>query len=124
MSNVHSLEEVVLSRFEVIEHETINFGDQDYVHMSEDWFPTIRATIRGHQGRLLYAMITPSKDFTVFMALEDQPNITQARLEGRGMRAAIKKAGLPSTGSWTNSLQQVRGSVTVRSPNAPPRIQF
>lgn len=124
MSNVTSLEDVILGRFEVINTLVVNYGDLGVEHMGEDWFPTTLATIRGHQGRLLYAYITPSKDYTVFMGEEDQPNLKIARLEGRGIRAAIKRAGLPSTGSWTNSLQKERGSVTVRSPDAPPRIQF
>jgi len=124
MGSVTSLDDVIMSRFEVINTVVLNYGDFNIPNMGEDWFPTTLATIRGHQGRLLYAYITPGKDYSVFQAEEDQPNIKIARLECRGIRAAIKRAGLPSTGSWTNALQKERGSVTVRSPDAPPRIQF
>lgn len=124
MSNVHSLDDVIMARFEVINTVVLNYGDFNFEHMGEDWFPTTLATIRGHQGRLLYAYITPGKDYTVFTGEEDQPNLKVARLECRGIRSAIKKAGLVSTGSWTNSLQRERGSVTYRSPDAPPRIKF
>ena len=106
MTEVRSLEQEILDRFEVINVITMNYGDFDQPHMTEDWFPTTLATIRGHQGRLLYAYITPGKDYTVFVGEENQTNMDVARLEGRGIRAAIKKAGLLSTMSWTNSLMQ------------------
>lgn len=124
MNNVTSLDDVIMDRFEVINTVVLNYGDFNIEHMGEDWFPTTLATIRGHQGRLLYAYITPGKDYSVFTGEEDQPNLKVARLECRGIRAAIRKAGLVSTGSWTNSLQRERGSVTYRPLDAPPRIKF
>ena len=116
MTEVHSIEEEILGRFKVINTITMNFGDFEQSLMTEDWFPTILATIRGHQGRLLYAYITPGKDYTVFTGEENQLNPKIARLEARGMRTAIKKAGLLSTGSWTNSLFKGEGETPSRPP--------
>lgn len=111
---VHSIEEEILDRFKVINVITLNYGDFGQSHMSEDWFPITLATIHGHQGRLLYAFITPGKDYTVFTGEENQTNPKMAKLEARGMRAAIKKAGLLSTGSWTNSLFKGEGETPSR----------
>lgn len=114
MAEVRSIEEKILDRFEVINVITMNYGDFEQSHMSEDWFPTDLATIRGHQGRLLYAYITPGKDYTVFTGEENQTNPKLAKLEVRGMRAAIKKAGLLSTLSWTNALFKGEGETPTR----------